>query len=51
VAYIDGVRIVPEGVGCYNYAFDKTPPDLITAIITEKGIVKPNKEDISKLFR
>jgi methylthioribose-1-phosphate isomerase len=51
VAYIDGVRIVPEGVGCYNYAFDKTPPDLITAIITEKGIVKPNKEDILKLFR
>ena len=51
VAYIDGVRIVPEGVGCYNYAFDETPPDLITAIITEKGIVKPNKEDILKLFR
>ena len=51
VAYIDGVRIVPEGVSCYNYAFDKTPPDLITAIITEKGIVKPNKEDILKLFR
>ena len=51
VAYVDGVRIIPEGVGCYNYAFDKTPPDLITAIITEKGIVKPNKEDILKLFR
>ena len=51
VAYIDGVRIMPEGVSCYNYAFDKTPPDLITAIITEKGIVKPNKEDILKLFR
>ena len=51
VAYIDGVRIVPKEVGCYNYAFDKTPPDLITAIITEKGIVKPNKEDILKLFR
>jgi len=51
VAYIDGVRIIPKGVSCYNYAFDKTPPDLITAIITEKGIVKPNKEDILKLFR
>lgn len=50
VAYIDGVRIVPEGVGCYNYAFDKTPPNLITAIITEKGIVKPNKDEILKLF-
>ncbi|AIJ06208.1 translation initiation factor aIF-2BI family [Methanocaldococcus bathoardescens] len=51
VAYIDGVRIVPENVSCYNYAFDKTPPDLITAIITEKGIVKPKKDDILKLFR
>ncbi|XRO76137.1 S-methyl-5-thioribose-1-phosphate isomerase [Methanocaldococcus sp. 10A] len=50
VAYIDGVRIIPEGVGCYNYAFDKTPPELITAIITEKGIVKPKKEEILKLF-
>ncbi|CAB3287820.1 Putative methylthioribose-1-phosphate isomerase [Methanocaldococcus lauensis] len=50
VAYIDGVRIIPEGVGCYNYAFDKTPPDLITAIITEKGIIKPKKEDILKLY-
>ncbi len=50
VAYIDGVRIVPEGVGCYNYAFDKTPPNLITAIITEKGIVKPNKDEILKIF-
>ncbi len=50
VAYIDGIRIVPEGVNCYNYAFDKTPPDLITAIITEKGIIKPKKEEILRLF-
>ncbi|XRP97559.1 S-methyl-5-thioribose-1-phosphate isomerase [Methanocaldococcus sp. 16A] len=51
VAYIDGVRIIPEGVGCYNYAFDKTPPELITAIITEKGIVKPNKDEIIGLLQ
>ncbi|XRO75999.1 S-methyl-5-thioribose-1-phosphate isomerase [Methanocaldococcus sp. 28A] len=50
VAYIDGVRIIPKGVGCYNYAFDKTPPELITAIITEKGIVNPKKEEILKIF-
>ncbi|WP_423792990.1 S-methyl-5-thioribose-1-phosphate isomerase [Methanocaldococcus indicus] len=50
VAYIDGVRIVPEGVRCYNYAFDKTPPNLITGIITEKGIIKPNEKEIMSLF-
>ncbi|WP_157209532.1 S-methyl-5-thioribose-1-phosphate isomerase [Methanotorris igneus] len=44
VAYIDGVRIIPEGVGVYNYAFDCTPPELITAIITEKGIIYPNEK-------
>ncbi len=43
VIYIDGVRIVPEGVSTCNYAFDITPPELITGIITEKGIIYPNK--------
>ncbi|EHP87095.1 S-methyl-5-thioribose-1-phosphate isomerase [Methanotorris formicicus] len=43
VTYIDGVRIIPEGVGVYNYAFDCTPPELVTAIITEKDIIYPNE--------
>ena len=30
--------MAPEGVKCYNPAFDVTPNSLITAIITEKGI-------------
>ena len=34
-------RMAPEGVKAYNPAFDVTPHDLITAIITEKGIVYP----------
>ncbi|AEH06224.1 S-methyl-5-thioribose-1-phosphate isomerase [Methanothermococcus okinawensis] len=42
VIYIDGVRIIPEGVSAYNYAFDATPAELITGIITEKGIIHPN---------
>ena len=33
--------MVPEGVKCYNPAFDVTPNELITAIITEKGICRP----------
>ena len=31
--------VAPEGVKCYNPAFDVTDSSLITAIITEKGII------------
>lgn len=34
-------RIVPDGVGCYNPAFDVTPADLIRGIITERGLISP----------
>ena len=34
-------RMAPEGVKAYNPAFDVTSHDLITAIITEKGIAYP----------
>ncbi|MFP4300282.1 MAG: S-methyl-5-thioribose-1-phosphate isomerase [Spirulinaceae cyanobacterium] len=34
-------RLYPEGVEFYNPAFDVTPAELITAIITEKSAVKP----------
>ena len=39
VLFIDGIRIAPEGVGAYNYAFDITPSELITGIITEREII------------
>jgi len=46
-----GRQIAPEGVDVYNPAFDVTPNELITGIITEKGIVKPPfKENLKKLF-
>lgn len=41
VLEIGGVRIAPDGVEALNPAFDITPGELITAIITEKGIVRP----------
>jgi len=41
VLYVDGVRIAPEGVQAANPAFDITPNRLVTAIVTEKGIVYP----------
>ncbi|MGC8568776.1 MAG: S-methyl-5-thioribose-1-phosphate isomerase [Nitrososphaeria archaeon] len=39
--YIKGRRIAPRGVKAFNPAFDITPPELITAIITEKGVYYP----------
>ena len=41
VTHIGGVRITPEDVPVFNYAFDVTPAELISGIITEKGILRP----------
>lgn len=41
VTVIGGLRIVPEGVPAANPAFDTTPSGLVTAIITEKGVIHP----------
>ena len=44
-----GRRIAPRGVEVYNPAFDVTPARLISAIITEKGIIhRPNATKIKK---
>jgi len=40
VTHIQGVSIAPEGTQAANPAFDVTPHRYITAIITERGIVK-----------
>ena len=40
VTHIRGVPIAPEGVAVQNPAFDVTPHQYITAIITERGIIK-----------
>lgn len=50
VTHIGNVRIAPEGIDVFNPAFDVTPAENITGIITEKGIItKPFKENILKL--
>ena len=41
VACINNKRITPEGAGIAPPAFDVTPNDLVSAIITDKGIAKP----------
>jgi methylthioribose-1-phosphate isomerase len=40
VTHVQGVAIAPEGTPALNPAFDVTPHHYITAIITEKGIIK-----------
>ena len=47
VIYVLGeqrVKVTLEDVNVYNPSFDITPPHLITAIITEKGIAEPPYE-------
>lgn len=51
VTHLGGIATAPEGITVFNPAFDITPARLITAIITERGVVcKPEREKIEKLF-
>jgi methylthioribose-1-phosphate isomerase len=50
VTTFGGQRTAPEGVKVYNPAFDVIPAYLITAIITEKGVIKkPNARKMRAL--
>jgi len=40
VTHIQGIRIAPKGINVANPAFDVTPHNYITTIITEKGIIR-----------
>jgi len=52
VTHIGGVRVVPEGVSVFNPAFDVTPHEFVTAIITDFGIARPPYvESLPKLMR
>ena len=51
VTQIGNKNTAPEGINVINPAFDMTPPEFITSIITEAGMVKPPfEESIKKLF-
>jgi len=41
VTHLRGLRIAPEGVQAAHPAFDVTPHRYLTAIVTEKGIIRP----------
>ena len=52
VTGIGDKKTAPDDINVINPAFDMTPPELITAIITEKGVVTaPYEESILKLFQ
>lgn len=52
VACPHGVVVVPEAAEVINPAFDVTPAELITAIITERGVVKsPTTQSLAKHFQ
>ena len=51
VTWMHGRSIAPENTVARHPAFDVTPADLITAIITDKGVVKPPySETLRTLF-
>jgi methylthioribose-1-phosphate isomerase len=41
VTHVAGVPTAPAATAVYNPAFDVTPPALITAIVTERGVARP----------
>lgn len=46
-----GARFAPEGARAWNPAFDVTPAELITAIVTERGVLRPPyRESVGELF-
>ena len=51
VTGIGDKKTAPDDISVINPAFDLTTPDLISGIITEKGVIKPPyEESIPKLF-
>ncbi len=51
VTQIGDKKTAPDGINVINPAFDMTPPELISGIITEAGVAKaPYEDSIKKLF-
>jgi len=48
VAEWRGVRVAADGISVWNPAFDVTPAELVTAIVTDRGVVPPGQ--ISRLM-
>jgi len=51
VTHLKGEPVAPAGAQALNLAFDVTPNELISGIITEKGVLKPPYNSSLKPFR
>jgi methylthioribose-1-phosphate isomerase len=47
---IETVQIVPDGSAVANYAFDVTPARLVSGLITERGLLKPERAALARAF-
>ena len=47
---IETVRVVPEGSPVKNYGFDVTPARLVTGLITERGVIAPDRAALARAF-
>ncbi len=51
VTHVGDTQIAPEGMDVYNPAFDVTPHQNVTGIITEKGIIYPPFTEHIKIIK
>jgi methylthioribose-1-phosphate isomerase len=47
---IETVRVVPEGSPVANYGFDVTPARLVTALVTERGVIPATRAALAVAF-
>jgi methylthioribose-1-phosphate isomerase len=51
ITHVQDIQLAPDGIDVSNYAFDVTPHELVTAIITEKGVARaPYSESLRRQF-
>ncbi len=50
ITHVKDIQLAPDGIDVSNYAFDVTPNEFVTAIITEKGVARaPYAESLQKM--
>ncbi|MGY4178353.1 methylthioribose-1-phosphate isomerase [Bradyrhizobium sp. USDA 4518] len=47
---IETVRVVPDGSSVANFGFDVTPARLVTGLITERGVLRPERAALASAF-
>ena len=47
---IETIRVVSDGSPVANYGFDVTPSRLVTGLITERGVLKPDRGALARAF-